>query len=211
MKITKFEHAFLQIELSAQQLLIDPGIYSPTLPKLENVVGVVLTHLHDDHSYLPHIAAIKQQFPNVRIFGPADVAIKLGEIDCEVVMHGSRIEVGEFSLDFFGDLHQEIHRSIPLVQNVGVLVNSKLYYPGDSYTQCEYSFELLACPSAAPWMKISDLIDYLEAVKPQRAFATHNAILSEHGHVLQNNRIREIVTKHGGEFSYLQVGESLAI
>ncbi len=211
MKITKFEHAFLQIELSAQQLLIDPGIYSPTLPKLENVVGVVLTHLHDDHSYLPHIAAIKQQFPNVRIFGPADVAIKLGEIDCEVVMHGSRIEVGEFSLDFFGDLHQEIHRSIPLVQNVGVLVNSKLYYPGDSYTQCEYPFELLACPSAAPWMKISDLIDYLEAVKPQRAFATHNAILSEHGHVLQNNRIREIVTKHGGEFSYLQVGESLAI
>ncbi len=211
MKITKFEHAFLQIELSAQQLLIDPGIYSPTLPKLENVVGVVLTHLHDDHSYLPHVAAIKQQFPNVRIFGPADVAIKLGEIDCEVVMHGSRIEVGEFSLDFFGDLHQEIHRSIPLVQNVGVLVNSKLYYPGDSYTQCEYSFELLACPSAAPWMKISDLIDYLEAVKPQRAFATHNAILSEHGHVLQNNRIREIVTKHGGEFSYLQVGESLAI
>jgi L-ascorbate metabolism protein UlaG (beta-lactamase superfamily) len=211
MKITKFEHAFLQIELSAQQLLIDPGIYSPTLPKLENVVGVVLTHLHDDHSYLPHIAAIKQQFPNVRIFGPADVAIKLGEIDCEVVMHGSRIEVGEFSLDFFGDLHQEIHRSIPLVQNVGVLVNSKLYYPGDSYTQCEYSFELLACPSAAPWMKISDLIDYLDAVKPQRAFATHNAILSEHGHVLQNNRIREIVTKHGGEFSYLQVGESLAI
>jgi L-ascorbate metabolism protein UlaG (beta-lactamase superfamily) len=211
MKITKFEHAFLQIELSAQQLLIDPGIYSPTLPKLENVVGVVLTHLHVDHSYLPHIAAIKQQFPNVRIFGPADVAIKLGEIDCEVVMHGSRIEVGEFSLDFFGDLHQEIHRSIPLVQNVGVLVNSKLYYPGDSYTQCEYSFELLACPSAAPWMKISDLIDYLDAVKPQRAFATHNAILSEHGHVLQNNRIREIVTKHGGEFSYLQVGESLAI
>jgi L-ascorbate metabolism protein UlaG (beta-lactamase superfamily) len=211
MKITKFEHAFLQIELSAQQLLIDPGIYSPTLPKLENVVGVVLTHLHDDHSYLPHIAAIKQQFPNVRIFGPADVAIKLGEIDCEVVMHGSRIEVGEFSLDFFGDLHQEIHRSIPLVQNVGVLVNSKLYYPGDSYTQCEYSFELLACPSAAPWMKISDLIDYLDAVKPQRAFATHNAILSEHGHVLQNNRIREIVTKHGGEFSYLQVGESIAI
>lgn len=211
MKITKFEHAFLQIELSAQQLLIDPGVYSPTLPKLENVVGVVLTHLHDDHSYLPHIAAIKQRFPNARIFGPAEVATKLGEIDCEVVMHGSHIEVGEFGLDFFGDLHQEIHGSIPLVQNVGVLVNSKLYYPGDSYTQCEYPFELLACPSAAPWMKISDLIDYLEAVKPKRAFATHNAILSEHGHALQNNRIKEIVTKHGGEFSYLLVSESITI
>ena len=165
MKITKFEHAFLQVEQSSQQLLIDPGIYSAELPALENVVGIVLTHQHDDHSYLPHIAAIKAQFPSAKIFGPADVAAKLGEIACEVVTHGSHVEVGEYKLDFFGDLHQEIHRSIPLVQNVGVLVNSKLYYPGDSYTQCDYPYELLACPSAAPWMKISDLIDFVEAAK----------------------------------------------
>jgi L-ascorbate metabolism protein UlaG (beta-lactamase superfamily) len=211
MKITKFEHAFLVVEQASEQLLIDPGIYSPNLPKLENVVGIVLTHLHDDHSYLPHITKIKQQFPNARIFGPRDVAAKLGEIECEVVTHSSHHKVGEFALDFFGDQHQEIHRSIPLVQNVGVLVNSKLYYPGDSYTQCEYPFEMLACPSAAPWMKISDLIDYLEAVKPKLAFATHNAILNDNGHALQNNRIREIVTRHGGEFSYLTEGESLTI
>ena len=67
MKITKFEHAFLQVEESGQQLLIDPGIYSAELPKLDNVVGIVLTHLHDDHSYLPHIKTIKTQFPNVKI------------------------------------------------------------------------------------------------------------------------------------------------
>jgi predicted SpoU family rRNA methylase len=58
-------------------------------------------------------------------------------------------------------------------------------------------------------MKISDLIDYLEEVKPKRAFATHNAILNDNGHQLQNNRIREIVTKHGGEFNYLLQGESI--
>jgi L-ascorbate metabolism protein UlaG (beta-lactamase superfamily) len=210
MKITKFEHAFLLLEESSQQLLVDPGIYSPTLPELENVVGIVLTHLHADHSYLPHISAIKAQFPNLKIFGPQDVAAKLGEISCEVVTHGSNVSVGEFQLDFFGDLHQEIHRSIPLVQNVGVLVNSKLYYPGDSYTRCDYPFEVLACPAAAPWMKISDLIDYLEAVRPKRAFATHNAILNDNGHQLQNSRIREYVTKHGGEFSYLLPGESIS-
>jgi L-ascorbate metabolism protein UlaG (beta-lactamase superfamily) len=209
MKITKFEHAFLVVEESAQQLVIDPGIYSLDLPKLENVVGIVLTHLHDDHSYLPHIEAIRSQFPQVMIYGPQDVAAKLGDIACEVVTHGSHLAVGNFQLDFFGDLHQEIHRSIPLVQNVGLLVNSKLYYPGDSYTQCDYPFEVLACPAAAPWMKISDLIDYLEMVRPKRAFATHNAILNDNGHVLQNSRIREYVTKHGGEFSYLLTGDSI--
>lgn len=211
MKITKFEHAFLQIEKSGQQLLIDPGIYSPSLPQLENVVAVVLTHLHDDHSYLPHIEAIRNQFPDVKIFGPRDVVVKLGQIPCEAVTHGDQVQVGEFTLDFFGDLHQEIHRSIPLVQNVGVLVNSQLYYPGDSYTQCDYPFEVLACPAAAPWLKISDLIDYLEQVKPKRAFATHNAILNDNGHLLQNSRIREYVTKHGGEFSYLLEGEAITI
>ena len=85
------------------------------------------------------------------------------------------------------------------------------YYPGDSYTQCDYPFEVLACPAAAPWMKISDLIDYLEQVRPKRAFATHNAILNDNGHLLQNSRIREYVTKHGGEFSYLLPGESITI
>lgn len=211
MKITKFEHAFLVVEESSEQLLIDPGIYSPSLPNLENVVGIVLTHTHDDHSYLPHISALTIKFPKLRIFGPADVAAKLGEIAVEVVSHGSHIEVGAFSLDFFGDQHLEIHRSIPLVQNVGVLVNSKLYYPGDSYTQCDYSFEVLACPSAAPWMKISDLIDFLEVARPKQAFATHNAILNDNGHALQNNRIKEIVTKHGGQFSFLTEGDSLAL
>ena len=211
MKITKFEHAFLQLEHSGQQLLIDPGIYSPGLPALSNVVGVVLTHLHDDHSYLPHIEAIRSQFPELKVFGPQDVVTKLGAIPCQAVTHGDQVTVGGFRLDFFGDLHQEIHRSIPLVQNVGVLVNSQLYYPGDSYTQCDYPFEVLACPAAAPWMKISDLIDYIEQVRPKRAFATHNAILNDNGHLLQNSRIREYVTKHGGEFSYLLEGEAITI
>ena len=103
MKITKFDHAFLLVEESSQQLVIDPGSYSPELPKLENVVGIVLTHLHDDHSYLPHIKAIQSQFPQVKIYGPQDVAAKLGEISCEVVSHGSHLKVGSFQLDFFGE------------------------------------------------------------------------------------------------------------
>lgn len=207
MEIRKHEHAFLELTESGQTLLVDPGLYSQVLPDLKNVVGIVFTHVHDDHSYLPHIRALLAKFPNAQLYGPQDVVSKLGEIDCNLVMHGDHIEVGNFNLDFFGDLHQEIHRSIPLVQNVGVMVNSKLYYPGDSYTPPEYPFEILACPSSAPWMKISDLIDFIELVKPKRAFATHNALLSEHGHNLQNGRIKEFVEKHGGVFEYLTPGQ----
>ena len=207
MKISKFEHALLVIDLEGSQLVIDPGSYS-TLPKLENVAAIVLTHLHDDHTFAPHIRSIKEQFPNALIFGTQEVANKLEDVKVQVVYHGDRHQVGPFILDFYGDLHQVIHRSIPLVQNVGLMVNSTLYYPGDSYTIPEQSVEILACPSSAPWLRISDVIDFLEQIRPANCFSTHNALLSEHGHKLQNGRIKEVVEKHGGTFRYLAAGDS---
>jgi L-ascorbate metabolism protein UlaG (beta-lactamase superfamily) len=207
MRISKYEHALLVVEQSAAQLVIDPGSYS-NLPELQNVVAVVFTHLHDDHTSQEHAQTISRNFPAVKMFGTQEVVDKLTGLDVQAVYHGDHYEVGPFQIDFYGDLHQVIHRSIPLVQNVGVMINSRLYYPGDSYTFPEQSVEILACPTSAPWLRISDVIDFLDLIRPKKCFATHNALLSEQGHALQNNRVQQIVEKHGGEFRYLNVGES---
>jgi L-ascorbate metabolism protein UlaG (beta-lactamase superfamily) len=207
MRISKYEHALLVVEQSAAQLVIDPGSYS-NLPELQNVVAVVFTHLHDDHTSQEHAQTISRNFPAVKMFGTQEVVEKLTGLDVQAVYHGDHYEVGPFQIDFYGDLHQVIHRSIPLVQNVGVMINSQLYYPGDSYTFPEQSVEILACPTSAPWLRISDVIDFLDLIRPKKCFATHNALLSEQGHALQNNRVQQIVEKHGGEFRYLNVGES---
>jgi L-ascorbate metabolism protein UlaG (beta-lactamase superfamily) len=207
MRISKYEHALLVVEQAAAQLVIDPGSYS-NLPALQNVVAVVFTHLHDDHTSLEHAQTISRNFPAVKMFGTQEVVEKLTGLDVQAVYHGDHYEVGPFQIDFYGDLHQVIHRSIPLVQNVGVMINSRLYYPGDSYTFPEQSVEVLACPTSAPWLRISDVIDFLDLIRPKKCFATHNALLSEQGHALQNNRVQQIVEKHGGEFRYLNVGES---
>jgi L-ascorbate metabolism protein UlaG (beta-lactamase superfamily) len=207
MKITKYDHAYLDIEIQGEHLLIDPGIYSESFAVPKNVLAVSLSHTHDDHSYLPHIKKILEQNPTAQIFGPKEVAEKLAGLPVQIVYHGDVYEVGPFTLEFFGDLHQEIHRSIPIVQNVGVLVNNALYYPGDSYTQPEYPVELLAMPTAGPWLRISDVIDYLNALRPKRVFPTHNALLSQHGHALQNARVKEITEANNGEFRYLEIGQ----
>lgn len=207
MRISKYEHALLVVEQAAAQLVIDPGSYS-NLPELQNVVAVVFTHLHDDHTSQEHAQTISRNFPAVKMFGTQEVVEKLTGLDVQAVHHGDHYEVGPFQIDFYGDLHQVIHRSIPLVQNVGVMINSRLYYPGDSYTFPEQSVEILACPTSAPWLRISDVIDFLDLIRPKKCFATHNALLSEQGHALQNNRVQQIVEKHGGEFRYLNVGES---
>lgn len=207
MRISKYEHALLVIEEADSELVIDPGSYS-NLPDLHNVTAVVFTHLHDDHTSVEHAKKIRQQFPAAKMFGTQEVADKLPGMDVQVVYHGDHYEAGPFQLDFYGDLHQVIHRSIPLVQNVAVMVNSTLYYPGDSYTFPEQKVDVLACPTSAPWLRISDVIDFLDMVRPRRCFATHNALLSEQGHALQNGRVQQLVEKHGGEFRYLQVGDS---
>lgn len=209
MKITKHEHAFLELELNGSVVLVDPGSYTPSLPEIANVVAICLTHIHDDHSYPDHIKSLLKQSPEALLFGPPEVATKLAGLPVQPVYHGDHYEVQGFEIDFFGYLHQEIHSSIAVIQNVGVMINRSLYYPGDSYTVPDSPVEVLACPASAPWLKISDVMDFLAAVGAKTVFPTHNALLSNHGHDLYNARIKQVTEENGGSFEYLKVGQSL--
>ena len=211
MKITKHGHACLEVVLDSQTLIIDPGSYTEELSGLSNVVAVVITHKHDDHCDETKIAKIKQAYPDVQIFGTSEVAARLENMKVTTVFHGDYYEVGSFKLEFFGDMHQIIHRSIPLIQNTAVLVNGDLYYAGDSYTPPDRKIKVLACPTSAPWLKIGDVMDYIQEVKPAVCFPTHNALLSQLGHDLNNSRVKQVTEENGGEFRYLEVGQSLEV
>jgi len=211
MKITKHGHACLEIELGSKTLIIDPGSYTEDLDTAKNVVAVVITHKHDDHCDEAKIAKIKAENPEVQIFGTSEVAARLQGMNVKTVYHGDYYEVGGFKLEFFGDMHQIIHESIPLIQNTAVLVNSDLYYAGDSYTTPDQKIKVLACPTSAPWLKIGDVMDYIKEIKPAICFPTHNALLSQLGHDLNNSRVKLVTEENGGEFKYLEVGQSLEI
>jgi L-ascorbate metabolism protein UlaG (beta-lactamase superfamily) len=211
MKITKHGHACLEVEIGSKTLIIDPGSYTEELTNLGTVVAVVITHKHDDHCDEAKIAKIKKDNPNVQIFGTSEVAERLQGMDVTTVYHGDYYEVGGFKLEFFGDMHQIIHQSIPLIQNTAVLVNGDLYYAGDSYTPPDVKVKVLACPTSAPWLKIGDVMDYIHEIKPAICFPTHNALLSQLGHDLNNSRVKLVTEENGGEFRYLEVGQSLEL
>jgi L-ascorbate metabolism protein UlaG (beta-lactamase superfamily) len=211
MKITKHGHACLEVEIDSETLIIDPGSYTEELTSLGNVVSVVITHKHDDHCDKAKIAKIKKENPAVQIFGTSEVAARLSGMDVTTVYHGDYYEVGSFKLEFFGDMHQIIHRSIPLIQNTAVLVNGDLYYAGDSYTQPDVKVKALACPTSAPWLKIGDVMDYIQEINPAICFPTHNALLSQLGHDLNNSRVKQVTEEHGGKFVYLEAGQSLEL
>lgn len=210
MQITKYEHACLILEKAGQRIVIDPGVYTRPIDDLNNVAAIVITHMHDDHCNEDQIDRILKSSPQAKIYGTDEVCNRLANYETVATHHGDFYIEGGFTLEFFGDLHAEIHRSIPLLQNCGVMVDDRLYYPGDSFTQPDRPVEVLACPTSAPWLKISEVMDFVSAVRPKNCFPTHNVHLSEVGHELNNGRVKQVVEAGGGIFKFATPGETLS-
>ena len=211
MKITKLGHACLILEEAGKKLVLDPGAYTEALNGIKDVVAVVITHAHDDHCFEAQLDALLATNPDLVIYGPPQVKTRLAKYNTVAVFHGDHYPVGPFTVEFFGDLHAEIHRSIPISENRGVLINDRLYYPGDSFTLPDRPVEVLAVPTSAPWLKISEVMDFVAAIQHKKSFATHNALLSDLGQNLPNGRIKVITEAQGGEFHYLLPSESITV
>jgi len=210
MRVTKFEHAALRIDKGDDVLLIDPGSFTSPLDDLSGLVAVVLTHEHPDHWTPEHLDRILRAAPGTPIFGPAGVAKAAEGYDITVVAPGDTVTAGPFELRFFGGTHEVIHSSLPVPENVGVLVDGEFYYPGDSYAVPEGAeVGTLAAPLGAPWLKIGEAMDYVLAVKPRRAFGTHDMTLSVAGKSMHRDRLKWATEQNGGEFFALEPNDSL--
>jgi L-ascorbate metabolism protein UlaG (beta-lactamase superfamily) len=210
MRVTKQEHACLIVEASGKTLVIDPGVFTTALVGLNGVVAVVITHEHGDHWTAEQLTRILERNPGAKVYGPEGVANAAPDFDVTIVKDGDTIDADPFTLRFFGDKHAVIHESIPIVDNVGVLVNDSLYYPGDSFTVPEgLEVNALAVPVGAPWLKIGEAMDFVLAVKPSRAFATHEMVLSTAGKTMGGDRIKWAVEQSGGEYVALEPGNSI--
>jgi L-ascorbate metabolism protein UlaG (beta-lactamase superfamily) len=211
MKITKREHACLVIDHEGASLVIDPGHFTAPF-SAPGLAAIVVTHEHGDHITRDNLdRLLADAHRPVELFAPAGVAAAHPDYHWQIVKGGEARVAGQFSLAFSGSRHAMIHRSIPLVDNVGVLVNETVYYPGDSFTVPEHEVPVLAVPASAPWLKIGEVMDYLEAVKPRLAFPTHESANSDAGNAMANARIMSVVETHGGRVVVLQPGESLEL
>ncbi|RFA22717.1 MBL fold metallo-hydrolase [Subtercola boreus] len=212
MRLTKLAHAALVLEESGKKLIVDPGVFTADPIDAAGAVAIVVTHEHGDHWTSDQLTAVLKQAPGIPIFAPEGVAAAATGFDITVVTEGEEITVGPFTLKFFGEKHAVIHESVPTVDNVGVLINDTLYYPGDSYTVPEgVSVDVLAAPVGAPWLKIGEAIDFVLAVAPKRVFATHDMTLSDAGRGMGSERLGWAAEQGGGEFLELTPGDSVEL
>lgn len=211
MTLTKYEHACLVLEETGTKLVIDPGRFSPSLPKVDKVSAIVITHVHTDHIDEHKVKQIITDNPEVKIFSTKEVADTFHNLEIVIVEPGSMHQIGPFTLAFFGGEHATIHSSFPKTQNVGVLINSTLYYPGDSFALPGRPIKVLAAPAAAPWLKISESMDFISEVKPELAFPTHDAILSEEGKQIFDSMLEPFAKQAGTTYQRLTTNQSITL
>lgn len=208
MNLTKFQHACAVVELDGQALVIDPGSFSDDFVMTDNIVAVVLTHQHPDHVSAKLLDDIVRRYPKVVIFTTADHDLTHNHV---VARPDDAHTVGAFRLDFFGGKHAAIDESIPQIDNIGVFINDLLCYPGDSFASPDRPIDTLLLPIAAPWMKISDALDYIRSEHPRIIVPTHDAILSEAGQGVADNLVARTAGDLGLAFHRLPSGGTLDI
>ena len=204
MKLTKYEHACFTVEKEGKVLVVDPGNLATDFIAPENVVAVVITHQHADHLDPEHLAEIFDKNDDVLILGPSDAIDKIEVESKQAVQSGEKVTVGPFDLEFFGGVHALIHESVGRVQNLGIMINDLIYYPGDSLDLPNRPVDTLAIPAAAPWMKIGEAMDFLVAIKPRLAFPTHDAITSEAGRSIADRMLSGIAEQNDIEYIRLE-------
>ncbi len=194
MRLTKYGHSCLLVEEGPARMLLDPGTLSGGFEELEGLTAVLVTHQHADHLDLQRLRRLLERNPGVRVVCDEGSAEPLGEAgaEIEVVHDGDELDVGGVGVRVSGRDHAVIHPDIPVVPNVGYLLGGRLFHPGDSFTPPGQPIEVLAVPAGAPWLKVSEPIDYLRQVRPQVAMPVHELVLSATGKAIHYRQLEQL-------------------
>jgi L-ascorbate metabolism protein UlaG (beta-lactamase superfamily) len=210
MRLTKLVHACVRLEKDGAVLVIDPGAYSGP-DSMDGADAVLVTHEHFDHMQPDTLRAALDGNPGLRVWAGSSVAGQFTDLGDRVraVAHGDEFTAAGFTVHVYGSRHAVLHPEIPVVENVGFLVDGEVFHPGDALTVPEDPVGTLLLPISGPWLKLSDMIDYGRAVAPRRGYAIHDALLSPIGLGLVERFLGMAAGTTGAVFSRLEPGTTV--
>jgi L-ascorbate metabolism protein UlaG (beta-lactamase superfamily) len=211
MRITKFGHACVRIEHDGHTLVLDPGMFTDP-EAVEGADTVLITHQHYDHwdaellrrttAPIHTIAAVRAQ---IRDEAP-DVAERV-----TVVAPGDVFEVG-LPVRVVGELHAVIHPEFPRFDNSGYVITAgeqKIFHPGDALELPGEDVDVLCAPASAPWLKASEAVDFVRAVKAPVNIAIHDRIYTEAAHDILERHMNVFLEQTGQSWVRLDDGTDL--
>ncbi len=199
MHLTHFGHSCLLATFdddAETTVLFDPGVFSHGFEGITGLSAILITHQHPDHVDTSRLPALVDGNPGAALYADPQTAAQLGE-PWTAVNVGDELSVGGLRVRGVGGVHAVIHPEIPLVDNISYLVGdgehpARLMHPGDALYIPREPVDVLALPAAAPWMKISEGVEYLRAVNPNSAIPIHQGIVNPDAYGIYYQRYAEM-------------------
>ena len=179
-------HACVVVDTGAARILLDPGAFSEGWQTLEGLDAILVTHQHFDHLDVDRLPALLEQNPDAELIvdnGTAEVLRGKG-IDHTRREPGETFTVAGTPIEVVGaerGEHAVIHPDVPVIPNNGYVLRAAggtVLHPGDAYVPAPAGVDVLLLPTGAPWLKVSEAVDYLRAVAPPIAVPIHEAVLA---------------------------------
>lgn len=211
MRVTKFVHSCLLIEVPGINVLIDPGSFTwssrllvvDKLPPLDNIV---FTHEHADHYDAHGLRKLSRRFPHATIITNDVLAGKITTLKLPNPVHAG----SDDNLKVFEAEHEPLPLDMPNVVNVGVHVADKLTHTGDSF-ELEHTREILALPITAPFGSFKQALDVIVKLKPKKVLPLHDWEWHKAAREGRYQWAKGLLEKHGVEFVELPNGEPVEV
>lgn len=218
MNITKFGHSCVRVEQDGRILVIDPGTFSDSAAALIGAEAVLVTHEHADHLDQGVVLPLLAADPGMVLHAPAGLAGALRGAAPDAagrildVVPGTTFDAAGMAVRSFGGQHAVIHGLLPVVANLGYLIEGTLFHPGDSFVVPEgVAPTTLLIPLHAPWSDVGSTIDYLIAMRAQLVLPIHDGLLNEIGLGMLHGHMERFGQRYGSRFEAWSVGDSREI
>lgn len=210
-RLTRWGHACIRLERDGTVLVLDPGVFSQLDGALEGATAILVTHEHPDHVDAPRVGAAASA--GTPVWAPPSVVQALRDAGApaealHVAEAGQSFRVGAFDVRTVGEWHAEIHPDVPLVPNVGYLVDG-VFHPGDSFVVPDEPVTVLLTPAGGPWVAMRDTVSHVRAIGPSRVVLIHDVHLSDAGRGLVTTLIGRL--GGAGEPVVLAPGEGIDV
>jgi L-ascorbate metabolism protein UlaG (beta-lactamase superfamily) len=211
MRITKFGHACVRVETGGHTIVLDPGSF--TEPEaVDGATAVLITHEHADHYSAENL---RRTDAPIHTIGAVAAQIREAAPDLaervSVVTPGQQFDPG-VPTTAVGEKHAVIHPEMPRFDNSGYLLEVeglRIFHPGDSLLVPDDDVDLLLLPVSAPWLKMSECIDFARDVGAQRSLAIHDKVYSDVGLAMADAHLARMLGERAQTYLRLEPGQDL--
>lgn len=187
--------------------IFDPGAMSYDafdFDSLNQLDDIFITHIHQDHMYLPFIKDLVNKFPTVRITTTNEVKQSL---DTEGIKSETKAPDG---VEFFDAPHENVEPLFPQPEEKGIHYLNLLSDPGDSHSFKETK-AILALPITAPWGSSIKALNLTLELKPKYVIPIHDWHWSDEARAQMYSRYEKVLAQAGITMFQPKTGEAIAI